>query len=138
MRRRYPDSRSQYGATAVEFGLALPIFLAIVFGIVEFGTAIFRQHVMTSAVREMGIYGVIAGSSRPTESQIRSFGYDYLDSMGLEHGKSSITVTGAGGGPGDPLDLRIEYPSELKIVSAFSSGLPHTITLQAGATYHLE
>lgn len=48
MTRRY----SERGAAAVEFALLLPILLALVFGVVEFGRAYHIQSTLSGAARE--------------------------------------------------------------------------------------
>lgn len=44
--------RPRRGAAAIEFALCLPIFLALVFSIIDFGWAFFQQANVTAAVRE--------------------------------------------------------------------------------------
>lgn len=51
MTRRPTDERDR-GATAVEFALTLPILLLLVFGVVDFGRALFTQVTLTQAARE--------------------------------------------------------------------------------------
>ncbi len=46
------DVRSDGGAAAVEFALILPIFVLLVFGIVEFGRLFNTQVSLTGAARE--------------------------------------------------------------------------------------
>ena len=49
MSRRH---RSQRGAAAVEFALVVPVLLALVLGIVEFGRAYYIETTLSSAARE--------------------------------------------------------------------------------------
>lgn len=58
MRRRRKGDR---GAAAVEFALVLPILLAVVFGIIDFGFAINRWAMVNNAARE-GIREASLGS----------------------------------------------------------------------------
>ena len=44
--------RSESGASAVEFALLLPVLMMILFGIIEFGLALYRQAILTNASRE--------------------------------------------------------------------------------------
>lgn len=46
------EKRNDRGAAAVEFALLLPILLALVFGIVEFGRAYHIQSTLSGAARE--------------------------------------------------------------------------------------
>lgn len=45
-------ARGRSGSTAVEFAILLPIFLAILFGIIQFGSVMFLHNNMVNAARE--------------------------------------------------------------------------------------
>ena len=45
-------ARSRSGAAAVEFAIVLPIFLMILFGIIQFGSVLFLHNNMVNAARE--------------------------------------------------------------------------------------
>jgi hypothetical protein len=51
MKRRNKD-RWKRGSSAVEFALALPVFILLVIGIIEFGWYFFVQHTLQYATRE--------------------------------------------------------------------------------------
>ncbi len=59
---RRPKSSKENGAVAVEFALVLPIFLMLVFGIVEFGRAYNIQVSLSEAARETARYTAIHSS----------------------------------------------------------------------------
>jgi len=59
-------SRSQRGAAALEFALIVPILVAVVFGIVDFGYAINRDTLVNNAARE----GAREGSLNPDATAI--------------------------------------------------------------------
>jgi Flp pilus assembly protein TadG len=48
--------RSERGGVAVEFAILLPVFLLLVFGIIDFAHALYMQQVITSASREGARY----------------------------------------------------------------------------------
>lgn len=50
--RRDWRERSRSGAAAVEFALVLPIFLMLLFGIIQFGSVLFLHNNMVNAARE--------------------------------------------------------------------------------------
>ena len=60
--------RDERGASAVEFALVVPILLAIVCGIIDFGMAINRYAMVNNAARE----GVREASLGATESEIKA------------------------------------------------------------------
>ncbi len=55
------DKTKSRGQGIVEFALALPIFLVLVFGIIEFGRLLFTYAMVSSASREAARYGSAAG-----------------------------------------------------------------------------
>lgn len=50
--RRDWRERGRSGAAAVEFALVLPIFLLLLFGIIQFGSVLFLHNNMVNAARE--------------------------------------------------------------------------------------
>lgn len=61
MRRKFT---SQKGASAVEFGIILPVLIAILFGIMEFGILMYNQQMITNASREGARAGIVSASTR--------------------------------------------------------------------------
>jgi Flp pilus assembly protein TadG len=55
---------SPKGASAVEFGLILPVLIAILIGIMEFGILMYNQQVITNASREGARAGIVAAGTR--------------------------------------------------------------------------
>ena len=51
--------RRERGQSLVEFGLILPIFLLIVFGIIDLGRAVYAYHTINNAAREAGRVAVV-------------------------------------------------------------------------------
>jgi Flp pilus assembly protein TadG len=49
--------RSERGAVAVEFAILLPVFLLLVFGIMDFGHAFYMKQMVSNASREGARYG---------------------------------------------------------------------------------
>jgi Flp pilus assembly protein TadG len=49
--------RAESGAIAVEFAILLPVFLLLVFGILDFGHAYYMKQVVSNASREGARYG---------------------------------------------------------------------------------
>jgi Flp pilus assembly protein TadG len=56
-RRLGPFYRDQQGSNVVEFAIFLPIFLILVFGIIDFGHAWYMKQLMVNASREGARYG---------------------------------------------------------------------------------
>ncbi len=116
--------KSQKGMSAVEFALILPVFMLLVFAIVEFGGAFYKKQVLTSAVREGARLGVVATDPRPSTTQVEEKVYAYLDDVGLDPAQSFVTVTGAGGSSGDALKVEVSYPAGLQMLSSLLGASP--------------
>ncbi len=132
----------QSGISIVEFALVLPVLMLLFFSIVEFGVAFYKQQVLTSAAREAARIGVVAVNPRPTAAQVEEEVYAYLDEVGLDPGKSVVTVSGAGGSTGDLLTVEVSYPAGLSVVSSLigsaDSQVPSGVTVTARAQSSLE
>lgn len=60
---------SESGQELVEFALLLPLLLAILFGIIEFGIAVFAYNTTANVGREIARYGAI----HPNNTEIQTF-----------------------------------------------------------------
>ncbi len=137
-------NRNNKGMSSVEFALVLPVFMMLLFGIVEFGTAFYKQQVLTSAAREAARIGIVAVNPRPTATQVKEKALSYLDQVGLDSGSAVVNVSGAGGKSGDPLSVEIAYPASFVLISnligdtAQGQGVPGETTLYGRVVFELE
>lgn len=53
--------RPSRGAAAVEFAFVAPVFLLLVFGILEFGRAVMLHQMLTNGARECARYAIVPG-----------------------------------------------------------------------------
>jgi Flp pilus assembly protein TadG len=89
--------RKQRGAVAVEFALVLPIFLALVLGIAEFGRAFNIQVSLSEAAREASRYAAIhCAETGYSESAAQAAGVAAAPSVGLSAANIGITYSGTG------------------------------------------
>ncbi|MCA9188124.1 MAG: pilus assembly protein [Pirellulaceae bacterium] len=58
--------RTRLGAAAVEFAIVAPIFILLVFGMIEYGRMVMVQQVITNASREGARVAVVDGSTTTT------------------------------------------------------------------------
>lgn len=105
----------QSGATAVEFAVIAPLFIALLFAVVEFGMILYTKGMMTHAAREGARYGVIYGTPRRTATEIRNVVQEYLNLSGLTS-TATVTVTGAGGNTGDSLNVKVDYTYQFLVL----------------------
>ena len=74
------------GAAAVEFALLFPLFLVLVFGVIDFGLAINHQSLMNNAAREAAREGVF----NPDSTRIEQLARDSL--TGIDPAEVTVTV----------------------------------------------
>jgi TadE-like protein len=63
MTMRIRSRRSTRGQSLVEFAIILPVFLLIVFGILDFGRVVWANSAVTNATREAARYAIVHGGS---------------------------------------------------------------------------
>lgn len=63
--------RSRAGSTAVEFAMILPVFIAVIFGIIEFGRMIWTRNTMEHAVEVAARWGAI--NTTKTDAEIEAY-----------------------------------------------------------------
>ncbi len=129
---------NEKGSATVEFALALPLLMMIIFGAVEFGLGLHRQQVITDAAREGARAGIIMSTPRPSAGEIESVVNNYLSTAGWDPAEATVTVTGAGGASGSDLTVRVDYPSSFAMLSILAPGVPSTITLHTATVMKLE
>lgn len=115
----------------VEMAIVLPLLLVLVFGITEFGIALYRKEVLTNASREGARAGIVQATPPLTAAQIQTVVSNYLTSVGWNAGLATINVTGAGGAFGSNVTVTVSYDTSLSVLSGFIPGIPATKTLTA-------
>jgi Flp pilus assembly protein TadG len=80
------------GAAAVEFGLILPVLLAILLGILDWGWVFFNQLTINNAAREGARRGAVQNDSSTASSTAQSTASSYITGSGLSG--ATVTVTG--------------------------------------------
>ena len=63
-------AQSQKGNALVEFALILPVFLALIFGVVTFSLALYNKTVLTMATREGARAGAVYDANNTTDTNI--------------------------------------------------------------------
>ena len=121
--------RSESGASAVEFALLLPVLMMILFGIIEFGLALYRQAILTNASREGARLGIVQSIPAITNGQIDAVIDTYLTSAGIPPGNVTRTIV-AGGVTGTPVQVTLTLPYTYAVLPGLTSIAP-TINLTA-------
>lgn len=88
--RRRARRRRRGGAVMVEMALTLPVFFALVLGIIEFGQAFMVQQIVTNAAREGARHGVLPGA---TNALVLEKVRGHLAAGNLDVPQVTVTVT---------------------------------------------
>ena len=74
-----PSKRRQTGQAMVEFALLLPIFLVVIFIIVDFGVGISRWVILTNSTREGARLGAVGAITADITNKVASTSNGLLD-----------------------------------------------------------
>jgi Flp pilus assembly protein TadG len=134
--------RKQQGTSAVEFALLAPLFVAALFGIVEFGMILYTKGMLAHATREGARYGVIYSMPRHTTGEIQAVVQSYLNAAGLTS-SATVGVTGAGGASESNLTVTVTYSYNFFVLprdmNYFLHGsLPSSVSLTTSTTMKME
>jgi hypothetical protein len=95
------------GQALVEFTLIIPIFLLLVFAIVDFGMGFHAWISVTNAAREGARIGAVGADADTIEARVR-------DTVGgLDDEDISVNITNAQGDPGEAVRVEVDYDYEL-------------------------
>jgi len=115
--------RSEAGASAVEFALLLPLLMMILFGIIEFGMALYRQSILTNASREGARLGIVQSVPAITDAQINAAIDNYLTPAGINPGNVSRTIVN-GLVTGTPVRVTLTLPYTFTVLPGLTSVAP--------------
>ncbi len=112
--------RSSRGQTLLEFALVVPVFLMLVFAVIDFGHLFYVEMTMENAVRQAGRYATtgnhLADPKNPGQnlSRVNSIIQSIQQAAnGLNVPSNSITISsvgggaGSAGGPGDTVTISV-------------------------------
>ncbi len=101
---------TERGQSLVEFAMVLPLFLLLLFSIVDFGRAFYTWLVVTNAARE-GARAAAVQLDQPAvyDKIYSSFCDSYPSGCSLDPGRMVITPTNIQGPRGSEVTIRIDY-----------------------------
>jgi Flp pilus assembly protein TadG len=113
---------SERGSVLVEFAIASTVALTMIFGIVDFGRALYTYHLVSNAARGGSRYAIVRGAActvsgcPATADQIQT----YVRGLAPGIDPASLTVTtawpgastcyGVSNGSGCPVTVTVTYP----------------------------
>jgi Flp pilus assembly protein TadG len=97
------------GAAAVEFAVVLPVFILLVFGMIEYGRMVMVQQVITNASREGARRAVLDGA---TATEVQSAITTYLSDAKISGADTPDIEPDdpAMAGSGDPVTVTVSVP----------------------------
>ena len=96
------------GAAAVEFAVVLPVFITLVFGMIEYGRMVMVQQVITNAAREGCRKAIMDGA---TSQEVQDVVNNYLESAGITSATITITPSEPSeAGAGEPVTVSVSVP----------------------------
>ena len=134
-------SRGEAGASAVEFAIILPVLLLLIFGIIEFGFAIYDKTMITHASREGARAGIVFRVPVVTDDEIVNVVNNYLSDTLITFGGSNsatVTVTRAGYNAGDPLKVTVAYTYTSLMLPDLVATLSREFNMVAETTMRME
>ena len=125
------------GQNLVEFAMVVPIFLILVFAIVDFGMGFHAWITVTNAAREGARIGAVGADAATIEARV----VDTASSLAEDD--LSITVVNAQGTPGEAVSIDVQYDYELitplaNVLGIFGGGLGSPITFSSEAEMRIE
>ena len=117
--------RGDSGAAAVEFAIILPIFVAVLFGIIQFGSVLFLHNNMMNAARETARRMSVAELDA---AGAPAYANNYLAGWGLTF---TVNATEPGAGvPNGDVTVQITVPAANATLVNFPLTWPGTLTAQ--------
>jgi len=135
---RSKGKSGERGQSLVEFALVAPIFLMLVFAIVDFGMGFHAWITVTNSAREGARLGAVQADATQIETRVR----DTADT--LDQSKLTVAITNAQGSPGDSVVVDVDYQydliSPLAGIVSFLTGdvIGPTLNLSSTAEMRLE
>ena len=97
--------------------------MMILFGIIEFGFALYQQAVLTNASREGARLGIVQATPAITTAQINAAIDNYLTPAGINPANVSRAIV-AGGVTGTPVSVSLTLPYRFIVLSSLTSLAP--------------
>jgi hypothetical protein len=118
MKRGAVHSRGQ---GLVEFALVVPIFLILLFGMIEFGRAWMTKNILTGAAREAVRLAAVQTDFPTSDNVAKQRAKDVLNSAGIGVPPAVVTVNSQDS-PEPMLEVIVTYPFPLLIGGNFGIG----------------
>jgi Flp pilus assembly protein TadG len=128
--------RRDDGAAMVEMAIVLPLFLLLVWGVIDFGRLLFTANSMATAVREGARQAAVLADPVPSQAVVKArveAAFTPFGSPAITDAEISIDVTSV---PGSVIVKVTNYP--WPTVTPLASLLGANINITRQATFRLE
>jgi Flp pilus assembly protein TadG len=136
--------KTEFGQALVEFTLILPIFLLLLFSLVDFGRGFYTWLLVTNAAREGARIAAVQSDAATVQTRIyESFCKNYPSDCGLDPAKLTTTKTNIQGSRGTAVQIDLSYDFEFatpigEILKVVSGGNITAPTITAHSSMRLE
>ena len=139
--RQKRRGRHQRGQSLVEFALVIPLFLVLVFGIIDFGLGLKSWITITNAAREGARYAAVTCGETTGDAAVIAKTEDAAADLA---GDVDVTVTNCPGESTESVIVEVEY--EYTLITPLGgllsflggAGLPSTIALSSSSDMRVE
>ena len=142
MRSRLSRMRHQKGTAAVEFAFMLPLFLTLLFGVIELSFAMYDKAIITNAAREAARAGIVVAKPRVSSTKISDVATDYVSGLLVTFGSTSLPTVSVdqseGTSAGKPLKVTVSYTYNGLLLTSLVKGLVGPIKLDAATVMTYE
>lgn len=129
----------QYGASALEFALMLPIFLLSIDGVLEFSLLMYDKSILHNAAlqgaRIGSVYRVLKSDNSEIDSTVRKYLSNYLISFGTSDSVVVLIEQSPSKSYQTPLKVSISYTYTSLLGGSFFSAIGMPITLTESVTF---
>lgn len=135
---------TETGQSLVEFAMVLPLFLILMFGLVDFGRAFYSWMLITEAAREGARTGAVQKDWTAMQAAVyNSMCNPYPGNCSLDTTKMTLTPSGVNGARGGQVSVSISYAFTYAtplgdLIALVSAGSLATPVLTAYSSMRLE
>ena len=131
------DSK-QRGTSSVELALVLPVFLFVLFGLIELSVALYDKAVLTQASREGARAGIVLRQPKLTTAEIQQVVLNYtrgaLISLGTSKDPVVTVVQSTPAMFPNPLTVQVDYTYTGLGLCSLMSAINQAVVLSATTT----
>ncbi|MBU1275881.1 MAG: pilus assembly protein [Proteobacteria bacterium] len=130
MMRLFRRLISERGSVAVEFALFLPVFLLLVFAVVELGSAWYAKQMLVNASRDGARMASLLNPGDITNTDVETHVQTLLTQAGFP-GSFTVTATGAESSAGTLVSVQVDSTYQLPMLGALIPSSLSAVNLSA-------